>query len=149
MKLLITGHRKSKLVNYDEFSIKYLLLDIFLKESNNYTICLSGMADGIDLWFLEIFEASKILGEYWCCVPFQEQEEYMCEEDKQLRQYFLQNCRNRLDIRNSEMVQMCDKAVVVWDGNKGGTHNVLQQLIENKKPFYWINPVNNKYVYME
>jgi uncharacterized phage-like protein YoqJ len=44
-------------------------------------------------------------------------------------------------VKNSWMVEHCDTAIVVWDGNKGGTANVVQQLVEGKKNFYWINPV--------
>lgn len=43
------------------------------------------------------------------------------------------------------MVEKADTGLVVWDGNKGGTHNVFQQLVEKKKPFVWINPVNEKF----
>lgn len=42
------------------------------------------------------------------------------------------------------MVEIIDYGIIVWDGNKGGTHNVFQQMIENKKGFVWINPVSEK-----
>jgi uncharacterized protein with von Willebrand factor type A (vWA) domain len=41
----------------------------------------------------------------------------------------------------AQLVEHCDIGIVIWDGNKGGTHNVLQQLVEKSKSFYWINPV--------
>jgi hypothetical protein len=39
------------------------------------------------------------------------------------------------------MVEKCNYGIIVFDGNKGGTHNVFQQMVEKHKPFTWINPV--------
>lgn len=148
MKLLISGHRKSKLTNYSESAIVGCIFDCVANEvENNYVIGLSGMADGVDLWFCEILQSFKI--NYYACIPFEEQNEYMSECDAYLRDNLIKAAMKVYKIRNSEMINMADKGIIVWDGNKGGTHNVLQQMIENKKPFYWINPVRMKTVYMD
>lgn len=148
MKLMISGHRKSKLKNYSEEWIKITLEDILYTIPQyrfkgdkliDEIIGLSGMADGIDLWFCELLLFKNV--DYWACIPFEEQDEYMSEEYKKLRKHLVENARRTLNIRNSQMVEQCDKAIVVWDGNKGGTHNVFQQLVEKKKDFWWINPV--------
>lgn len=153
MKLMVSGHRKSKLQNYSQEWIQIALEEI-IREVGQYhfkysevvdkTIGLSGMADGVDLWFCEILLFNNI--DYWACIPFDEQDEYMSDSDKLLRNRLIENARRTLKIRNSEMVEQCDKAIIVWDGNKGGTHNVLQQLVENKKEFWWVNPVKESIV---
>ncbi len=71
----------------------------------------------------------------------------MSVEDAELREYFLNNSIRKMNVKNSWMVENADMGIVVWDGNKGGTHNVLQQLVENKKDFIWINPVSQKIYY--
>ena len=64
--------------------------------------------------------------------------------DRELREGLLKTAVEVREVKNSWMVEECDMGIVVWDGNKGGTHNVLQQLIEKKKPFIWLNPVSCK-----
>ncbi len=101
------------------------------------------MASGVDLWFCEALFKRKI--PYIACVPFEEQEESIKEEDQiELRKVCLARAKEIWTIRNSQIVERCDAGLVVFDGNKGGTHNVLQQLIEKKKNFVWVNPVGKK-----
>jgi len=66
----------------------------------------------------------------------------MSAEDAILRQKYINSAQNVLSVKNSWMIEKADIGIVVWDGNKGGTHNVLQQLVEKKKSFQWINPVS-------
>lgn len=68
----------------------------------------------------------------------------MTEEARVDREECLKLAVEVLNVRNSWMVEHADIAIVLWDGNKGGTHNVLQQLIEKRIPFYWLNPVSQK-----
>ena len=77
-------------------------------------------------------------------IPFQEQSETMGDEENKLRQFYIDNSSSVIIMKNSLMVEKSDMGIVVWDGNKGGTHNVVQQLIEKNKPFIWINPVGQK-----
>ncbi len=143
MKLLISGHRRKKLDDngYDKHWIEDVIKSILLKikESNEPFISYSGMADGVDLIFCGACNWHEM--PYIACVPFDEQEDYMGEADKWLRQQMLDAAKEIKKVKNSWMVEHSDMAIVVWDGNKGGTANVVQQLIENKKDFYWVNPV--------
>ena len=66
-----------------------------------------------------------------------------------MREELIRSAAEVLSIRNSGMVEKADWGLVVWDGNKGGTHNVFQQLVENKKSFVWINPVGKKIIEIE
>lgn len=141
MKVMITGHRIQKLNAYDCEWIQLAIEEILtnLVHDQCYVCGYSGMASGVDLWFCDICRNLHI--PYVCCVPFQEQSETMSKEDKNYRQFLIEKSQIARHIRNSQMIEEVDIAIVVWDGNKGGTHNCLQQLIERKMDFYWINPV--------
>lgn len=138
MKTLISGHRIQKLEGYDKDWIKSQLE----KNIGLCTIGLSGMASGVDLWFCEGVLAKG--GGYYSYVPFEGQEKTMSDEDSKLRERLLDQAWQIKKVRNSKMVEDADKGIIVWDGNKGGTHNVFQQMIECGKPFVWIEPKNKR-----
>ena len=142
MKCLISGHRLFKLQNYELGWIKNAIDDTILNNMSLISYGYSGMASGVDLWF-----CSTCLGldiPYCACIPFEEQNETMDEVEQKFRQYCIDNAAQVIRMKNSLMVEKADIGIVVWDGNKGGTHNVLQQMVERKKPFFWINPVSKK-----
>lgn len=140
MNVIVTGHRLHKLEAYDIPWIKRALEDILLDLSGKWHIRgFAGMASGVDLWFCQAF---KDLGKkYVACVPFEGQEATMDAVSAAHRAQLIEDADYVLRIKNSKMVELADLAIVCWDGNKGGTHNVVQQLVENKKDFIWINPV--------
>lgn len=144
MKLMVTGHRKKKLEDngYDIFWIEDSISQILdeIQTLKLPLICYSGMADGIDLLFCGACNFLDI--PYIACVPFDEQDEYMNDSDKWVRKMHLESAKEIKTVKNSWMVENCDTAIVVFDGNKGGTANVFQQLVEKKKNFYWINPIS-------
>lgn len=143
MKTLITGHRLHKLQTYDIEWIKNAILGSFLTTFlSNTTYGLSGMASGVDLWFCNSCQNCNI--PYAACIPFDEQEQTMDAISKEERAFYIENAASILKIRNSIMVEKADAALVVFDGNKGGTQNVFQQLIEKNIPMVWINPVGKK-----
>lgn len=143
MRMMVSGHRLQKLTTYDHTwikqSLEYLVL---LEKDNGLSLAYSGMASGIDLWFLHACNLYKI--PYIACIPFDNQDEYMNDSSKIERENLLQNAKEKKIVRNVWMVENSDIALIVWDGNKGGTHNVVQQLIEKNINFHWINPVGKK-----
>lgn len=143
MKTLVTGHRLFKLECYNIEWIKGAIsdaLDNTLLEST--ALGLSGMASGVDLWFCEELLNRKI--PYKACIPFDTQADTMDEDSRILRRKLIESAAEVWDMKNSAMVSKADVGLVIWDGAKGGTHNVFQQMVENKKSFVWINPVNEK-----
>lgn len=46
------------------------------------------------------------------------------------------NHKNAIEIRNREMVEYADAALVIWNGNNQATKNLLETLIELKKPYH-------------
>lgn len=143
MKTLVTGHRFYKLEAYDILWIRQAIIDAMENTFLQHTsIGLSGMASGVDLWFCgTCFFLKK---RYIACIPFKEQDKTMEEHERITRESWIKNAAEVWSCRNSHMVEKADAGLVVWDGNKGGTHNVIQQLIEHNKPFVWINPVGKK-----
>jgi uncharacterized phage-like protein YoqJ len=144
MRLIVTGHREEKLQTYD---IDWVVLTLHslvytLKTDKGISLAYSGMASGVDLWFCEACVVYDI--PFIACIPFEEQSNYMVPETKLLRESMLSYAKEKKLVKNSWMIDNCDYAIVVWDGNKGGTHNVLQQLIEKQIDFTWINPVSKK-----
>jgi len=144
MKVLITGHRLFKLQQYNIYWIQEAILNtvIDLKDKGLLSYGYSGMASGVDLWFCKELFNFRI--PYAACIPFEGQEETMDGLSKDERKTLISKASAVHYVKNSYMVEKCDMGIVVWDGNKGGTHNVLQQLVEKKKPFVWINPVGKK-----
>ena len=144
MKCLISGHRLFKLEQYDSTWIKRALAETVFEmiETGRLTYGYSGMAGGVDLWFCKELYNWKI--PYAACIPFEEQSETMDDFEKAERNVLLDSAATKLKVKNSYMVEKAEAGIIVFDGNKGGTHNVFQQMIENKKPFVWINPVGKK-----
>ena len=142
MRLIITGHREYKLTQngYDIGWITDCIDNILLEiKQFDKPLCYSGMADGIDLIFCKLCEKYKL--PFIACVPFEGQDVNMMGLYKHERNCLLKEAKEIKMVKNSWMVEHCDTAIVVFDGNKGGTANVFQQLVEKKKNFFWINPV--------
>lgn len=146
MKTLISGHRLFKLNDYDVDFIKLAIDEAIDNIINKYGIIIgySGMASGVDLWFCRSCLDKKM--SYVACIPFEEQQELVEEHEKEERLYLIDNASSVLHIRNSVMVNRVDYGIIVWDGNKGGTHNVFQQMLEHQKEFIWINPISEKLI---
>jgi len=142
MKVVVTGHRLHKLESYNHQWIKLAIHESLqkLQHIHGYIRGYVGMASGVDLWFCQSCIDLKI--SYVACIPFDKQEDGMSYSDVQLRQYFINHADCVRKVRNSWMVEEAEMGLIIWDGNKGGTHNVIQQLIERKKSFIWINPVS-------
>ncbi len=141
MRIVITGHRTEKLAPYDFGWIQSAIDDVLveLKTKDSSLLAYSGMASGIDLHFCR---SCLLLGiPFIACVPFEGQENTMTPKDADIREQYLKVAKEIKQVKNSWMVEHTDVGICVWDGNKGGTHNVVQQFVENRRNFYWINPV--------
>ncbi len=70
----------------------------------------------------------------------------MSEQDRREREELLGLAAEVKKVRNRYMTEHCQGAIAVWDGNKGGTHNCFQQLLEFNKPILWLIPQSKKVV---
>lgn len=139
-RTLVSGHRLFKLKQYDIECIKIAIEECIFQSDVQYGI--SGAASGVDLWFCELLDYKNI--PYAMYIPFDEQSELVEEFEKDLREKLIDRARCIKKVRNSQMVEEADSAIIVWDGNKGGTHNVFQQCIEKDIRIYWIEPKSMK-----
>lgn len=146
MKLMVSGHRIQKLKDDEVQWIQYALANVLSGCFNyyGYSYGLSGMASGVDLWFCQVCIMYNI--PYAACIPFDEQQDTMKEEDSNLRETLIKSSAQVIKCRNSEMIEKCNGAVVVWNGGKGGTHNVFEQLLQTNKQIFWMIPARKQIV---
>ena len=142
MKTLVTGHRLFKLESYDTDWIKLAIEEILSDRENPVSYGMSGMASGVDLWFCQACIACAI--PYEACIPFEDQRFEMEIHETELRDDLIASAAQVSHVRNRYMVEKAQAGIAVWDGNKGGTHNVVQQMVEAGKPFWWLNPVSQR-----
>lgn len=145
MRVMVTGHRLEKLQSYDISWIKRTILDqVELLTLEGLSLGMSGMASGVDLWFCDACRINEI--PYQACVPFEGQDDLMDDESKLFRHSLIESAAEVKNVRNRYMVETCDAGLIVWDGNKGGTHNCFQQLMETSKRIRWIIPSRQQVV---
>lgn len=146
MRLMVTGHRIEKLAPYDMEWIKVAMEECVMdaRDYSGASLGLSGMASGVDLFFCQICLDFRL--PYHAYVPFEEQDQYMDGEWAATRKHYLEQAKIVYQARNSKMVEDADLALVVWDGNKGGTHNCMQQLLEKDKLIWWVIPPKKTWV---
>lgn len=157
LKIMTTGHRPNKLLGYDENNpmqsyIKREFERILSEYQKDYDIIgISGMAQGVDWLFVKTciklnipFDAYiPFLGQE-CKWPKLAQKEYH-DLLKKARKIIVVSEGNysprKMQIRNEAMVDNCDIAIPVWNGDKdGGTANCVCSLTKAKKEMIRINP---------
>ena len=156
MKIAITGHRPNKLGNdYDLKSnlIKQIANKIHdILTQKRATICITGMALGIDTLFAKIALQRGI--PYIAAVPCINQDKLWVKSSKELYKTLLDNAQEVvytssyekeytpwcMQIRNEWMVDNCDVLIAVWDGTSGGTANCVKYAKSKDKEIIYINP---------
>lgn len=112
MKLLVAGPR-----SYNRKAhIDYLLNEHFLWDAKD-TVLISGGARGVDTW-----------AEQWAKrrgIPI---EQYLPDYDSYPG-------RVAPIVRNRQMAEVCDQAIIFWDGASSGTMNMMSNLCQKGKEF--------------
>jgi hypothetical protein len=109
MKVIIAGSR-----NVSDYS---LVVQAVERCGYNITEVVSGCAVGIDR-----------LGEQWARannIPI-----------KEMPADWNRNGKAAGPIRNRDMAEYADAAIVVWDGKSPGSRNMVENMIRRKKPYY-------------
>lgn len=109
MKTLIAGSRSFQNLNS-------YIIDSFIGHFNKVSEIVSGTAKGIDR-----------LGEIWA-------EEYNIPI-KKFPANWNKYGKEAGFIRNKEMVDYCDQALIIWDGESRGTKHDIDLLNESNKPY--------------
>jgi hypothetical protein len=109
MKVIIAGSR-----NIDDYS---LIVEAVERSGYNITEVVSGCAVGIDR-----------LGERWAIannIPI-----------KEMPADWNRNGKAAGPMRNRDMAEYADAAIVIWDGKSPGSRNMVENMIRRKKPYY-------------
>lgn len=109
MKVIIAGSR-----NINDYK---LLVDTIQRSGYDITEVVSGCAVGVDR-----------LGEQWARandVPI-----------KEMPANWNLHGNSAGPIRNRDMAEYADAAIVIWDGESRGTRNMIENMIRRKKPYH-------------
>lgn len=109
MKVIIAGSR-----NVNDYK---LVTEAMNRCNFDVTEVVCGMATGIDR-----------LGETWAIANNKPVKEMPADWSK--------HGKAAGPIRNRQMAEYCDAAVVIWDGVSPGTRNMIDEMIRVKKPYY-------------
>jgi uncharacterized phage-like protein YoqJ len=157
VNVVVTGHRPQKLAPEQVPWIKDTLAQCLGALDARNTVAVSGMALGVDTWWVEAALALKI--PVLAVVPFAGQERVWRYDDQQKYHALLAQCaqvevlhpvppRDRkhsaqlLFARNTWMSEHADLALAVWDGKpEGGTSHCVSELVTRKVPVMVLDPV--------
>lgn len=135
-----TGHRPEKL-GASEWKIKAALKkEIRAAVSEEYTVFITGMARGVDLWaaetVLELRERGAAI-RLICAVPFPGFERRWEQTWRERYREVLERAdlqkiicptysKDCFQVRNRWMVDHSSQVIAVYNGTGGGTHNTLE-----------------------
>lgn len=117
MKVIIAGTRYKDKANKIPFDNFKLIVEAVERSGFKITEVVCGMAIGVDK-----------LGEQWAIannIPVKEMPANWNAHGKAAG-----------PIRNRQMAEYADAAVVVWDGVSDGSRNMINEMIRKKKPYY-------------
>lgn len=91
------------------------------------TAVISGGARGVDR-----------IGEKWCRINLDDEPIIMKPDYERWGRYVAPKKRN------TDLVNECDAAIVIWDGISGGSLDTTEKLIKSKKPFWFFTLYNKQ-----
>lgn len=153
MILAFTGHRPDKLGGYTFPNPTSRAVCQQIREKLDTLRpdrCISGMAQGVDLWAAQICVAMEI--PFTAAVPFVGQESVWPEMAQKRWRFLLGRAAEvvvvseggyspaKMQIRNKWMVDHADVLLAVWDGTSGGTANCVRYAEQKGKQIVRINP---------
>lgn len=142
-----SGHRPEKL-GIDEDRIREMLKNAVAEAvDDGYTVFITGMARGVDIWAADIVLEMKRLYkniELICALPMpgferrrtaEEQRRYrqiISEADKVITvsQHY---SRHSFQLRNEYMVDNSSRLIAVYNGSAGGTRNTIRYAVRKGK----------------
>lgn len=117
MRVIIAGTRYKDKENKIPFDDYNLVVEAIERSGFKITEVVSGTAIGADR-----------LGEQWARannVPI-----------KEMPADWIRHGNAAGPMRNRQMAEYADAAVVVWDGKSPGSRNMVENMIRRKKPYY-------------
>jgi uncharacterized phage-like protein YoqJ len=150
----ITGHRPNK-INCEKLPNPTYIkicqeIEKHLLELKPYKV-ISGMALGVDSWFVNI--SLKLNIPFIAAIPFKGQETVWKDKDKKIYNKFLEKAedivivssggysKEKMQVRNEYIVDNCDVLIAVFNSElSGGTANCVKYAEEKKRKIIFINP---------
>lgn len=135
-----TGHRPEKL-NLSEQEIKLgLICAIDDAIRDGFTVFISGMSRGVDIWAAEIILKKRVANgsiKLFCTAPYKGFERYWSREDRDkyndilqkadqviyISEHYFKGC---FQVRNCHMVNNSSRVISVYTGESGGTQNTIE-----------------------
>lgn len=135
-----TGHRPEKLTGSEADIKKALQKEILKAIHDGFTVFISGMARGVDIWAAETVLSLKSAGQdirLICACPYKGFEDNWNQEWKSRYQAILASAdyvryispqyeRSCFQKRNEWMVNHSARVVAVYNGQAGGTRNTIK-----------------------
>ncbi len=139
-RVCFTGHRPEKLIESEEYIKDRLRQEILRSIEEGYSVFISGMARGSDIWAAEIVTELRAEGfeiKLICALPYNGFEErWSSDWQKRYRQILSQadfvRCVSKryspdcFQKRNQWMVNHSTKVIAVYNGTNGGTRNTIE-----------------------
>lgn len=134
-----TGHRPEKLKMPESEVIAGLEREIRQAITDGFTVFITGMARGVDIWAAEIVLRLRVAGEplkLICASPFEGFERSWSPDWKRRYQEVLKGAdlvrfvcagysRDCFQRRNEWMVDHSARVIAAWDGQPSGTKNTV------------------------
>jgi uncharacterized phage-like protein YoqJ len=153
LTISFTGHRPQKIGGFGEINpVKDFIVSELIKklEELKPDKCISGMAQGFDIWAAQTCVKMKI--PFIAAVPFKGQENVWPDESKKIYHNLLDLAEEvvivstggyaiwKLQVRNQWMVDNSDEIIACFDGSPGGTKNCIVYATNKNKKIYVIDP---------
>lgn len=117
MKVIIAGTRYKDKVNKIPFDDFKLVIEAVERSGFEITEVVCGMAIGVDK-----------LGEQWAIANN--------IAVKEMPANWNAHGKAAGPIRNRQMAEYADAAVIIWDGVSNGSRNMINEMIRKKKPYF-------------
>ena len=117
MKVVIAGTRYKDKVNKIPFNDYKLVIEAIQRSGLEITEVVCGMAIGVDK-----------LGEQWAIAN--------SVSIKEMPANWNAHGKAAGPIRNREMAEYADAAIIIWDGVSNGSRNMINEMIRKKKPYF-------------
>ena len=131
LRICFTGHRPEKISRKEQDIINDLKNEILQAVNEGFSVFISGMARGVDIWAAETVLQLRSSGldiRLICACPYNGFERYISDG-------YSKGC---FQIRNEWMVDSSAKVIAVYNGEKGGTANTIKYAVKNGVPISYI-----------
>ena len=118
MKVIVAGTRYKDKANKIPFDDYRLVVEAIDRSGFEITEVVCGMAIGVDK-----------LGEQYATMKGIDVKEMPAN-------WAVHGPKAAGPIRNRQMAEYADAAIIVWDGQSRGTRNMIENMIRRKKPYY-------------